>query len=120
MDDALVAGPNLDGANEFVFRKAGGQYIDAEMILAAGTECEVIGNREHQVGLAEVPAFGELLGRRGFFRSPVPGRRRARSAWVESIARSRTNALIIAIFTSMARSLLRTLESIETPCSVNA
>jgi len=39
---------------------------------------------------------------------------------VASIARRRTNALMMAMFTSIARSLLRTLESIDTPCSVKA
>jgi len=44
----------------------------------------------------------------------------ANSLLVARSSRSFTNALIIAMFTKMARSLLRTEESMATPCSVNA
>lgn len=44
----------------------------------------------------------------------------ARSAFVESILRSRTNARMISMLTSIARRLRRTIESIATPCSVKA
>ena len=42
-------------------------------------------------------------------------RRSAKSPWVEMISRSPTNALMTAIFTSMARGLWSTPESIPTP-----
>ena len=42
-----------------------------------------------------------------------------RSLCVRAYCRMNTKVLIIAMFTSIAISLLRTLESIETPCSVN-
>ena len=44
----------------------------------------------------------------------------ASSLLVEIICRSRTNARMISIFTRIARGLFSTLESIATPCSVNA
>ena len=40
-------------------------------------------------------------------------RRRARSACVASIARRRTKALIVAMFTSIARSLFSTLDALR-------
>jgi len=43
-----------------------------------------------------------------------------RSFCSDIVSRSRTNARMIAILTAIARSLLRTLESMATPCSVNA
>ena len=43
-----------------------------------------------------------------------------RSFCRDIVSRSRTNARMMAILTAIARSLLRTLESIATPCSVNA
>ena len=45
---------------------------------------------------------------------------RASSSWDRSIFRILTNARMMAIFTWIARSLFRTLESIATPCSVKA
>jgi hypothetical protein len=39
---------------------------------------------------------------------------------LNSICRSRTNARMISMFTATARSLLSTLESMATPCSVKA
>ena len=45
---------------------------------------------------------------------------KASSLCVAIISRSRTNTRMMAMLTSMARSLLRTLDSIATPCSVNA
>jgi hypothetical protein len=46
--------------------------------------------------------------------------RAASSAWAASIDRSRTKARMISTFTAMARGLLSTLDSMATPCSVNA
>lgn len=45
---------------------------------------------------------------------------RAKSLWVASSCRSWTNVRIIVIFTSMARLLRNTEESIATPCSVKS
>jgi len=45
---------------------------------------------------------------------------RASPSCEASNCRSRTNALMISMFTSTARSLWRTLDSIATPCSVKA
>ena len=42
------------------------------------------------------------------------------SSCVDSICRSLVNALMISILTPMALSLLSTLDSMATPCSVNA
>lgn len=47
-------------------------------------------------------------------------KRRCNSAWEASRRRKRTNVRIIWMFTSTARLLRNTLESMATPCSVNA
>jgi hypothetical protein len=44
----------------------------------------------------------------------------ASSAWEARICRSRTKARMISTLTSTARRLRSTLESMATPCSVNA
>lgn len=45
---------------------------------------------------------------------------RARSLWEARICLRRTKVLMISTLTRMARSLFKTLESMATPCSVNA
>jgi hypothetical protein len=45
---------------------------------------------------------------------------RARSRWVATISRMRTNARRISMFTWIARGLFSTLDNIATPCSVKA
>jgi hypothetical protein len=45
---------------------------------------------------------------------------RASSSWVARMRLSLTNIRMISMFTNVARLLLRTLESMATPCSVNA
>ena len=45
---------------------------------------------------------------------------RANSTWLSSILRNATKARMISMLVRTARLLRRTLESIETPCSVNA
>ena len=42
------------------------------------------------------------------------------SLWVSACSRSFVNTLIILIFTSIATSLFKMLDSMATPCSVNA
>jgi hypothetical protein len=48
----------------------------------------------------------------------MAARRSARSLCVARICRSRTKARMMAMFTAIARSLFKTVDSMATPCSV--
>ena len=67
VDDAPVAGPKLDGGNRSILLQTARDDEAAVDILAVGREGEGLGHFEDEIGLAQLPAIGELRSRRQVF-----------------------------------------------------
>ena len=68
MDDPRIAGLHFHRGDVLVFEQSSRQHVAAERVAAAGPELEVVAGRQHQIGFAELPAFGEPLGGRRMLR----------------------------------------------------